>query len=84
MLRGFLRIWNEALGWAHDEGNRDEVIKFIAAEEKLDDKGGARELAQLPASGELNLKRVQFGIVPPMGKDLPRYYEESFYRGASN
>jgi ABC-type nitrate/sulfonate/bicarbonate transport system substrate-binding protein len=91
VLTKFLRVWNRALRWAHDDGNRDEVIKLIAAEEKLDDKGAARKLAQLPASGELNVAglqsvldlRVQFGLTPPMGKDLAKYYDEIFYRDAS-
>jgi hypothetical protein len=26
--------------------------------------------------------RVQFGITPPMGKDLAKYYDEMFYRNA--
>ena len=88
VLAKFLRVWNQALCWAHDDGNRDEAIKLIAVEEKLDDKGAARKLAQLPASGELNLAglqsvldlRVQFGLTPPMGKDLAKYYDEMFYR----
>ncbi len=88
LLVKFLRVWNQALRWAHDDGNRDEVIKLIGAEEKLDDKGAARKLAQLPASGELNVAglrsvldlRVQFGLTPPMGRDLAKYYDEVFYR----
>jgi ABC-type nitrate/sulfonate/bicarbonate transport system substrate-binding protein len=92
LLVKFLRVWNQALRWAHDDGNRDEAIKLIAAEEKLDDKGAARKLAQLPASGELNVAglqsvldlRVQFGLTPPMGKDLAKYYDEIFYRDASS
>ena len=90
VLTKFLRVWNQALRWAHDDGNRDEAIKLIAVEEKLDDKGAVRKLAQLPASGELNLAglqsvldlRVQFGLTPPMGKDLAKYYDEMFYRNA--
>ncbi len=90
VLTKFLRVWNQALRWAHDDGNRDEAIKLIAVEEKLDDKGAARKLAQLPASGELNLAglqsvldlRVQFGLTPAMGKDLAKYYDGMFYRNA--
>jgi ABC-type nitrate/sulfonate/bicarbonate transport system substrate-binding protein len=90
LLVKFLRVWDQALRWSDDDGNRDEAIKLIAAEEKLDDKGAARKLAQLPASGELNVAglqsvlnlRVQFGLTPPMGKDLAKYYDEMFYRNA--
>jgi ABC-type nitrate/sulfonate/bicarbonate transport system substrate-binding protein len=86
LLVRYLRAWNDALRWAHEEKNRGEALKLIAAEEKLDEKGAARKLAQLPASGNLNLTglqsvldlRVQFNLTPPMGKDLTKYYDESF------
>lgn len=92
MLAKFLRAWNRALEWSQENRNRAEVLKLIAAEEKLDEKGAARKLAQLPESGQLNLAglqtvldlRVQFGLTPAMGKDLARYYDESFYREACN
>ena len=88
----FLRIWNNALRWCHDDRNRSDALKIIAAEEKVDETGAARKLAQLPPSGKLNLAglqsvldlRIQFRLTPPMGKDLARYYEESFYREVSN
>jgi len=46
----------------------------------------------LPPSGKLNLPglqsvldlRIQFRLTPPMGKDLARYYEESFYQEVSS
>jgi hypothetical protein len=55
-------------------------------------KRAARKLAQLPESGQLNLAglqtvldlRVQFGLTAAMGKDLARYYDESFYGEAHN
>ena len=92
LLSKFLRIWHEALHWAHEQKNHDEAIRLVSAEEKIDDKVAARKLAQLPASGRLNLAglqsvldlRVQFGLTPPVGKDLVKYYEESFYREASS
>jgi ABC-type nitrate/sulfonate/bicarbonate transport system substrate-binding protein len=92
LLVKFLGIWNNALRWCHDGRNRSDALKIIAAEEKLDETGAARKLAQLPPSGKLNLAglqsvldlRIQFRLTPPMGKDLARYYEESFYREVSN
>ena len=92
LLVKFLGIWNNALRWCHDGRNRSDALKIIAAEEKLDETGAARKLTQLPPSGKLNLAglqsvldlRVQFHLTPPMGKDLARYYEESFYREVSN
>jgi ABC-type nitrate/sulfonate/bicarbonate transport system substrate-binding protein len=91
VLVRYLRVWNETLLWAHEEKNRDEAIKHIAEAEQLDTKNAANRLRQLPQSGRLNLPglqavldlRVQFGLVPPMGKDLSRYYEENFYHESS-
>lgn len=92
LLIKFLGIWNSALRWCHDDRNRSDALKIIAAEEKVDETGAARKLAQLPPSGKLNLAglqsvldlRIQFHLTPPMGKDLARYFEESFYREVSN
>ena len=91
LLVRFLRVWNDALRWVHDEKNRSEVLKLIAAEEKLDERGAARKLAQSPQDGQLNLAglqavlklRVQFGLTPPMGKELASYFDAGFYQEAS-
>jgi ABC-type nitrate/sulfonate/bicarbonate transport system substrate-binding protein len=91
LLVNFLRVWNDALRWIHDEQNRAEALKLIAAEENLDEKGAGRKFAQSPKDGELNMAglqsvldlRVQFGLTPPMGKELERYLDTSFYRQAA-
>jgi ABC-type nitrate/sulfonate/bicarbonate transport system substrate-binding protein len=91
LLVNFLRVWNDSLRWIHDEQNRAEALKLIAAEENLDEKGADRKLAQSPQDGELNLGglqsvldlRVQFGLTPPMGKELKRYLDTSVYRQAA-
>ncbi|HZD39892.1 MAG TPA: ABC transporter substrate-binding protein [Terriglobales bacterium] len=86
----FLRPWNEALRWCHDDKNHSDAVEMIAAEEKLDKAGAPRKLAQSPRDGWLNLAglqtvldlRVQFGLTPPMGKELESYFDASFYREA--
>jgi ABC-type nitrate/sulfonate/bicarbonate transport system substrate-binding protein len=91
LLVKFLRVWNEALSWSRAEKNRNEGLKLIAVEDGIDEKGAARKLQQLPPSGTLNLAglqkvldlRVQFNLIPPMGKELARYYDQDFYREAS-
>jgi ABC-type nitrate/sulfonate/bicarbonate transport system substrate-binding protein len=88
----FLRVWNQALQWARDAKNHEDAIKLLAREEKTDEEGATRKLAQLPPSGRLNLPglqcvldlRVMFSLTPPAGEDLLKYYDESFYRGASS
>ena len=89
-LVNFLRLWNDALRWCHDDKNQSAAIKMIAAEEKIDEAGAARKLAQSPRDGWLNLAglqtvldlRVQFGLTPPMGRELDRYCNASFYKEA--
>jgi ABC-type nitrate/sulfonate/bicarbonate transport system substrate-binding protein len=91
LLLKFLGAWNRALRFVRDEHNRAEVLAIVGAEEKLDEKGAARKLAQSPQSGQLNLPglqcvldlRVLFNLTPPMGKELAAYYDESFYREAA-
>jgi ABC-type nitrate/sulfonate/bicarbonate transport system substrate-binding protein len=91
LLLRYLRAWDEALRWCHDEKNRDDAIQVIAEAEKIDEKAAANRLRQLPKNGRLNVPglqgvldlRVQFGLTPPMGKDLARYFDESFYRDTS-
>jgi ABC-type nitrate/sulfonate/bicarbonate transport system substrate-binding protein len=92
LVRRFLHAWNQAVSWVRDEKNREEVIKLLAREEKSDEKSAARKLAQLPPSGRLQLPglqcvldlRVMFGLTPLVGKDLVKYYDESFYGEAGN
>jgi ABC-type nitrate/sulfonate/bicarbonate transport system substrate-binding protein len=91
ILTKYLAAWDQGLRWAQDVKNRDEVIKLISEAEKMDKKNAANRLRQLPSNGRLNLAglqtvldlRVQFGLTPPMGKDLPKYYDESFYNQTS-
>jgi ABC-type nitrate/sulfonate/bicarbonate transport system substrate-binding protein len=86
----FLRAWNGALRWCHDDKNRSSALQIIGSAEKLDEAGAARKLAQLPKDGQLNLPglqtvldlRVRFGLTPPMGQELSRYFDASFYQEA--
>jgi ABC-type nitrate/sulfonate/bicarbonate transport system substrate-binding protein len=91
ILIKYLAAWDQGLRWAQDVKNRDEAIELIAEAEKMDEKNAANRLRQLASDGRLNLAglqtvldlRVQFGLTPPMGKDLPKYYDESFYNQTS-
>jgi ABC-type nitrate/sulfonate/bicarbonate transport system substrate-binding protein len=90
-LLNFLRTWNDALRWCHEDKNRSDALQIIASEEKVDEAGAARKLAQSPKDGRLNLPglqtvldlRVRFGLTPPMGKELKSYFDENFYHEAS-
>ena len=87
LLLRYLRAWDQALRWCHDEKNRDEAIRLIAEAEKIDEKAAANRLRQSARDGRLNLPglqsvldlRVQFELTPPMGEDLAKYYDENLY-----
>ncbi|MFQ5851453.1 MAG: ABC transporter substrate-binding protein [Candidatus Binatia bacterium] len=87
---GFLRSWLTALRWANDPANREEAIGLAAAEQGLRREAAAGHLTRLPREGGLNLSglqsvldlRIQFGLTPPMGPDLTRYYDLSYYQAA--
>jgi ABC-type nitrate/sulfonate/bicarbonate transport system substrate-binding protein len=91
ILIKYLAAWDQGLHWAQDVQNHDEVMKLITEAEKMDEASAANRLRQLPSNGRLNLAglqtvldlRVQFGLTPPMGKDLVKYYDESFYNQKS-
>ena len=91
ILIKYLAAWDQGLRWAQDVKNRDEAIKLIAEAEKIDEKNASNRLRQRPSNGRLNLAglqtvldlRVQFGLTPPMGENLPTYYDESFYNQTS-
>ena len=91
ILIKYLATWDQGLHWARDVRNHGEAIKLISKAEKVDEKSAADRLRQLPSNGRLNLAglqtvldlRVQFGLTPPMGKDLAKYYDESFYNQTS-
>jgi NitT/TauT family transport system substrate-binding protein len=91
ILIKYLAAWDQGLHWAQDAQNHDEVMNLITEAEKMDEASAANRLRQLPSNGRLNLAglqtvldlRVQFGLTPPIGKDLAKYYDESFYNQKS-
>lgn len=91
-LARFFQAWNDALAWCRDDKNREEAIQLLSGAEKIDPSAAANRLRQLPPNGRLNLPglqsvldlRVLFKLTPTMGNDLASYYDESFYREASN
>ena len=90
-LLKYLHAWNEALHWCHGEKNRDEATRLVAQAENIDENAAANRLRQLPENGQLNVPglktvldlRVQFKLTPPMGEDLAKYYDGSFYSETS-
>jgi ABC-type nitrate/sulfonate/bicarbonate transport system substrate-binding protein len=91
LLIDYLSAWDTALRWCRIEQNREKAIRRVAEAENIDESAATNRLAMLPASGRLNLPglqsvldlRVQFDLMPPMGRDLARYCDESFYAETS-
>jgi ABC-type nitrate/sulfonate/bicarbonate transport system substrate-binding protein len=92
LLVRYLTAWNEALRWAGDDTHRQEAIKLLAQAEQIDEQAAANRLRLLPKSGQLNMDglqtvldlRVRFGLTPPMGMDLAKYYDQSWFAEASS
>lgn len=87
----FLRAWLAGARWAHSPEHREKVIELIAQHEGISPAASAARLAQLPPDGALDAAglqsvldlRIRFGFKLPMGADLSRYYDLSYYRAAS-
>lgn len=91
LLVEYLSAWDTALRWCRLEQNRAKAIRLLEDGERIDGSAAASRLAALPASGRLDLPalqsvldlRVEFQLTPPMGRDLTRYCDESFYAETS-
>lgn len=88
-LVGYLRAWLASVRWMR--ANRDEAVKLIEADFKVNAKVAgnlADEMTRTgainPAALELALRlRNQFGLTPPMGPDISRYYDTQYYDAAA-
>ena len=58
LLLRYLRAWDQALRWCHDEKNRDEAIRLIAEAEKIDEKAAANRLRQSPRAWPIESARA--------------------------
>lgn len=89
-ILAFLRAWLKAGAWVKDRGNREEAIKLIGAELKLNPKQAADSVDELSTSGMLNLPglqivldlRNQFGFKLNKGDKLAAYYDAAYFDAA--
>jgi ABC-type nitrate/sulfonate/bicarbonate transport system substrate-binding protein len=87
----FLRAWLTGIRWVKDPANREEAVKMVAAELKLNPKSAAESVDELSTSGKLNLPglqtvldlRTQFGFKLNKGDKLPAYYDEAYFSAAA-
>jgi len=87
-LISFLHAWLTSMHWIRS--NRDEAIKLTADELKVNSKTAMEFVSELSNSGALNIKgldnalnlRNQFGLTPPMGPNVSKYYDTQYYQAA--
>lgn len=86
----FLRAWLRSSAWVKDPANREEAIKIVEQQLKLNSKQAAESVDELSTTGSLNLPglqvvldlRNQFGFKLPKGDKLPAYYDGQFIDAA--
>ena len=91
-LVGFLRAWHIAMRWVNNPANREEAVKLVTAELKMNPKAAAERVAELSQNGSLNVGglesvlnlRTQFGFKLPMGTAIAPYYDLDYYRAAAS
>jgi ABC-type nitrate/sulfonate/bicarbonate transport system substrate-binding protein len=91
VVLGFLRSWLAGMRWVKDPTNREEAVKLVGSELKLNPKAAAESVEDLSPSGKLNLPgletvlklRNQFGFKLNKGDKLPVYYDADYYSAAA-
>jgi ABC-type nitrate/sulfonate/bicarbonate transport system substrate-binding protein len=84
----FLRAWVAADRWARD--NPRATVELLVAEGVAPD-AAERGVADSSYDGTINLAalervlglRTQFGLTPPMGADLSRYVDPTYFQQAT-
>ena len=88
-LVGYLKAWLASLRWMR--ANPDEALKIIEAEFKVNPKVAASLIEEMTATGAINPSgleqalqlRNRFGLTPPMGPNISRYYDLQYYEAAA-
>jgi ABC-type nitrate/sulfonate/bicarbonate transport system substrate-binding protein len=84
----FLRTWLAGAQWV--KTNREAAIDLVMAAEGTTRAAAERAVDDLSANGAINVAglqsvldlRTRFGYALPMGSDLARFYDLSYYRTA--
>jgi ABC-type nitrate/sulfonate/bicarbonate transport system substrate-binding protein len=88
-LVGFLKAWLAAGRWMRE--NEVEAARLIEAELKVDPivvRGYMRDLSRTGALNSSGLERALqlrtgFGLTPPMGPDIAKYFDLQYYQAAA-
>jgi ABC-type nitrate/sulfonate/bicarbonate transport system substrate-binding protein len=84
----FLRAWLAGAQWV--QANREAASDLVMARQGTDRAAAERAVDDLSATGAINVAglqsvldlRTRFGYALPMGSDLARFYDLSYYRTA--
>ena len=87
-MERFIRAWRAGARWAHD--NPSAAVELVMAATGLDRTGAEQQVIGLAPEGSLNLPglqnvldlRTRFGFTLPMGADLRRFYDPSYFQAA--
>lgn len=88
-LVGYLKAWLASLRWIR--ANPDEALKLVEAEFKVNAKVAASLIQEMTATGAINPSgleqalqlRNRFGLTPPMGPAIARYYDPQYFEAAA-
>jgi ABC-type nitrate/sulfonate/bicarbonate transport system substrate-binding protein len=91
VLVAYLRAWLAGTRWVKDPANREEAVKLVGSELKLNPKAAAESVEELSPTGKLNLSgletvlklRTDFGFKLNKGEKLATYYDADYYSAAA-
>ena len=91
VLVAYLRAWLAGTRWVKDPANREEAVKLVGSELKLNPKAAAASVEELSTTGKLNLPgletvlklRTEFGFKLNKGEKLSAYYDAEYYSAAA-
>lgn len=91
VLVAYLRAWLAGTRWVKDSANREEAVKLMGSELKLNPKAAAASVEELSTTGKLNLPgletvlklRTEFGFKLNKGEKLSSYYDADYYSAAA-
>ena len=88
-LVGYLKAWLASLRWMR--ANPDEALKLVEAEFKVNANVAKSMIQEMTQTGAINPAgleqalqlRNQFGLTPPMGPAIGRYFDAQYFDAAT-
>jgi ABC-type nitrate/sulfonate/bicarbonate transport system substrate-binding protein len=88
-LVAYLKAWLASLRWMR--ANPDEALKLVETEFKVNAKVADGMIQEMTTNGAINPAglgqalqlRNQFGLTPPMGPAISRYYDTQYFDAAA-